>query len=292
MKKTIAAILAACTLSFSAQFAYAEYINVSGRTIGEVAEQAGYTDFNEFLTEYGLPSDLSADTTESDAYYTIPTGKIAEMYGMELDELKETLGLGDNVTYDTTWGEAESQSPLRFYIGEEYLDAFKAEYGLGDEVTADTLWGEVRNIVDQKALDDNQRLTAVNAQQIDDAAEASSVTILKNGEELALDVNAYIKNDRTMVPLRGVFEACGASVAWDDETKTAFITKASGEETTFIFLQADSDAAFVNSEKITLDTPAEIVNDRTMVPLRFIMEQLGAEVSWDGESRTVSIVTE
>ena len=126
----------------------------------------------------------------------------------------------------------------------------------------------------------------------DGQAEDSSVTILLNSEELVLDVDAYIKNDRTMVPLRGVFEACGANVNWDGETRTVLITKTDGEETTFIFLQADSDTAFINSEKKTLDAPAEIVGDRTMVPLRFIMEELGAAVSWDDEARTVSIVTE
>lgn len=336
MKKIIAAILAACTLSLSAQFAFAEYINVSGKTIGEIAEQEGYANFSEFLAEYGLPADLPADTTEAEAYYNIPTGKIAEQLGIGLDELKESLGLGDDVTADTPWGEAEGKSPLRYYIGEEYLDDFKAEYGLGDEVTGDTLYGEVRNIVDQKTLEDQQKYADIDYENITvgefcelndllledfkatfgfgdevtadtpwkdveasvfaqigvDDVENPAVTILLNGEELVLDVDAYIKNDRTMVPLRGVFEACGANVNWDAETRTVLITKTEGEETTFIFLQADSDTAFINSEQKTLDAPAEIVNDRTMVPLRFIMEELGALVSWDGETRTVSIVAE
>lgn len=141
------------------------YINVSGRTIGEVAEQAGST-LEEFLADYGLPADMPADTEESAAYYSIPTNRIAEMYGMEVSELKELLGLGDDVTDDTPWGEAEGKAPLGKYIGEDYLEQFKEEYGLGDDITADTLWGEVRNIVDQKNLE-QQEAAAASAQEQD-----------------------------------------------------------------------------------------------------------------------------
>ena len=104
----------------------------------------------------------------------------------------------------------------------------------------------------------------------------------------AADVN-ILKNDRTMVPVRGIFEAAGAKVNWDAETQTVMIAKSEGEEITFIFLQVGSDTAFVNSEATTLDVPAEISNDRTMVPLRFIMEELGAVVTWDPDTKTVSI---
>lgn len=122
-------------------------------------------------------------------------------------------------------------------------------------------------------------------------AYADDVAIMLNGSKMQLDAGAYIKDDRTMVPLRGVFEAVGASVSWDNETRTAMIAKIDGEDMTFIFLQIGSNTAFVNSQEIALDTPAEISNDRTMVPLRFIMDQLGAEVGWDAESRTVYITT-
>ena len=118
---------------------------------------------------------------------------------------------------------------------------------------------------------------------------AADVNILYNGEQMELDADAYIKNDRTMVPVRGIFEAAGAKVNWDAETQTVMIAKSEGEEITFIFLQVGSDTAFVNSEATTLDVPAEISNDRTMVPLRFIMEELGAVVTWDPDTKTVSI---
>lgn len=135
------------------------YINVSGRTIEEVAAQAGLG-LDEFLAEYSLPADMPADTEESAAYYNIPLSKIAEMYGMDTAAIKEMLGLGDDVTDTTPWGEAEGKAPLSKYIGEENLEAFKAEYGLGEEVTGETLWGEIRNTVDAKTLEMQQQAAA------------------------------------------------------------------------------------------------------------------------------------
>ncbi len=128
------------------------YINVSGRTIAEVAAEAGMG-IDEFLATYSLPADMPEDTEESAAYYNIPVSKIAEMYGMDTAGIKEMLGLGDDVTDTTTWGEAEGKTTLAKYIGEENIDAFKTEYGLGDEVTGETLWGEIRNIVDAKTVE-------------------------------------------------------------------------------------------------------------------------------------------
>ena len=139
------------------------YVNVSGRTIGEVAADAG-VELDQFLANYGLPADMPEDTEEAAAYYNIPVKYIAQMYGMDVEGLKSMLGLGDDVTEETPWGEAEGKSPLSKYIGEDNLEAFKAEYGLGDEVTADTLWGEIRNIVDSKTLADREAQEQMDAE--------------------------------------------------------------------------------------------------------------------------------
>ncbi|MGN0180949.1 MAG: copper amine oxidase N-terminal domain-containing protein, partial [Candidatus Ornithomonoglobus sp.] len=50
--------------------------------------------------------------------------------------------------------------------------------------------------------------------------------------------------------------------------------------------------AFVNDRKVELEAAAEITGDRTFVPLHFVMESLGAQVDWDGDTYTVSITTE
>lgn len=126
----------------------AGYVNVSGRTISEVAESAGMS-LDDFLDSYGLPSNMPGNTSESAAYYTIPCSKMATMYGMDFATLKSTLELPDTITEETTWGEAEGEARLSVYVGEDNLESFKEQYGLGDEVTGDTQWKEIRNIVDE-----------------------------------------------------------------------------------------------------------------------------------------------
>lgn len=129
------------------------YLNVSGRTMSDVAAEADMP-LDELLEKYHLPADLPPDTYESAAYNMIPFGVIIEMNGftgMEtVESAKRVLELPDWITYDTPWGEAIDEAPLRAYIGEEYLENFKAYYGLNDTVNGDTLFKEVRRIVDAK----------------------------------------------------------------------------------------------------------------------------------------------
>lgn len=118
------------------------------------------------------------------------------------------------------------------------------------------------------------------------------VTILLNGEEFVSDTAPFIENDRAMVPARAIFEAIGAKVNWDEEHKTVLMVYQKGEDFTSVVLQIGLDKAFVNEEAIELEAPAKIVNNRTFVPLRFIIEAFGENIAWDDASRTVSIVTE
>lgn len=101
------------------------------------------------------------------------------------------------------------------------------------------------------------------------------------GEKKTNDVAPIIVNDRTMLPARFVAENLGAEVEWDDNNRQVIITR----DDIKIVLTIDSAAAVVNGEEKELDSPAFIENDRTYTPVRFIAENLGAEVEWDeGES--------
>ncbi len=140
----------------------AGYVDVSGRTVAEVAESAGM-DLKDFLDSYGLPADMPGNTSESAAYYAIPCSRMATMYGMDFETLKSTLELPDTITEDTPWGEAEGEARLSVYVGEDNLDSFKEQYGLGDEVTGDTQWKEIRNIVDE--YNRQQRIESEKAQE-------------------------------------------------------------------------------------------------------------------------------
>ncbi|MGN1115551.1 MAG: copper amine oxidase N-terminal domain-containing protein [Candidatus Ornithomonoglobus sp.] len=124
-------------------------------------------------------------------------------------------------------------------------------------------------------------------------AFAEGPTINFNGEQMTFDVDPYItETGNTMIPFRAIFEAADADVMWDDEMKTVIAVKGSGEDSTSIVLQIGKNEAFVNDRKVELEAAAEITGDRTFVPLRFVMESLGAKVDWDGDTYTVSIITE
>jgi hypothetical protein len=125
------------------------YVNISGRTIGEVAEMSGM-ELDEFLEEFGLPEKMPANTTESAAYNNIPFSRMAQSYGRTTEDFKKMLQLPDDVNDDTPWGEAVNKATCGAYVGEEGFNEFKEYYGLGEDVTVETLWGEVRQTVEEK----------------------------------------------------------------------------------------------------------------------------------------------
>lgn len=114
---------------------------------------------------------------------------------------------------------------------------------------------------------------------------ANDIGIYINGESQQFEPAAFISKNRTMVPMRAIFEKLGAELFWDD-IKKEVTAKRNGNE---IKLAIGDTLAHLNASEIILDAPAVIVNSRTMVPLRFVSESLGANVVWDAETRTVSI---
>ena len=115
---------------------------------------------------------------------------------------------------------------------------------------------------------------------------ADDITVLLNGSAIEFDVAPIIENDRTLVPLRAIFEALGAQVEWDGENET--VISAKGNSTCILQIGGKM---FVNGEEKELDVPAKIVNDRTLVPLRAVSEAYDCTVDWDGDTRTVTITT-
>src|SRR6516165_9493523 len=112
---------------------------------------------------------------------------------------------------------------------------------------------------------------------------ADVVQIIVNGQQVSFDQPPIERSGRVFVPLRGVFERLGASVVYDDGKINA---SGNGRD---IALSIGSTQAFVNGDLRTLDVAPFIVGARTLVPLRFISESLGAVVSYDDASRSVTI---
>ncbi len=97
----------------------------------------------------------------------------------------------------------------------------------------------------------------------------------------------YIKDDRTMVPLRFLTESMGATVGYNDQTRGITITL--GE--TVMELTVDEKTYLLNGVAYEMDCAAEIVENRTFVPVRFVSEALGKAVKWLNTERIV-VVTE
>ncbi len=109
-----------------------------------------------------------------------------------------------------------------------------------------------------------------------------------NGLQKEIDAPPFIKDGRTLVPIRFIAEAFGAEVQWDGTTKTVRIYLNS--KNIKIILQINNKIAYVNENKIILDVPPLIKDGRTFVPIRFIAESFGAEVKWDGNLKKITII--
>ncbi|HOC53087.1 MAG TPA: stalk domain-containing protein, partial [Caldisericia bacterium] len=104
-----------------------------------------------------------------------------------------------------------------------------------------------------------------------------------------LEAAPFIKDGRTMVPLRFIAEAFGANVEWIPETKGINISLELASAVHTIGLQVGNPTAIVDGEVVTLDVAPVIVNGRTFVPIRFIAESFGATVDWNDLYQVVTI---
>lgn len=127
-----------------------------------------------------------------------------------------------------------------------------------------------------------------NVSYLTDPSADSPIQVIYNGSRISFGAygqNPTIVNSRTMVPLRSIFEAMGARVEWDAATHTASAVR----NGVSISITIGSSIMLVNGREVALDSPAVIMNDRTMVPVRAIAEAFGADVDWVPTAQIVTI---
>ena len=124
--------------------------------------------------------------------------------------------------------------------------------------------------------------------------QSRKINVYVNDKWLYLDQEPILENDRTLAPLRGIAEALDYSVGWDISTNTATLQ----DKNRIIKLTIGDDKASVNifddgaaPESVTLDVPAQNINGRIMVPVRFIAENIGAKVTWEEDTQRINIKT-
>ena len=111
-----------------------------------------------------------------------------------------------------------------------------------------------------------------------------------NGEQKEIDpgrgTKPIIKNSRTLLPVRTIVESLNGQISWEDQEKKVTVNNS----VSVIELWIGSLEMTVNGEKVTTDVAPEIINERTMLPLRFITENLGCDVSWEDSTKRITII--
>lgn len=138
---------------------------------------------------------------------------------------------------------------------------------------------------------------ALNSVKIDKKdIKVLDANVLVNGSPIQSDFTPYVTKGRTFVPVRELTEGLGAEVNWDGENMTVEIKF--GEKT--ILLKINSDVTYVDGKKKIVEEDqvpklalysSPRVETKTMIPLRFVSETLGYNVSWDEKTSTVLIAT-
>jgi len=116
-----------------------------------------------------------------------------------------------------------------------------------------------------------------------------SISVILDGRWLTFDRPPVMESGRVLVPLRAIFEALGAGVQYLPETAEIIAVKP--DTLTVIQLRVGQSVAYKNGVAVSLDVPARVIDGRSLVPLRFVSEALGASVSWDEITSTVSITS-
>lgn len=116
--------------------------------------------------------------------------------------------------------------------------------------------------------------------------DPNTVNVVINGQPLVSDVKPIVNEDgRTMLPVGAIATALGAQVQWDGATQTATLTKG----TIIVKITIGQNEINVNGSQVSMDTAAVINNGRTLLPVGAVGKALGAQIGWDGGTRTVII---
>ena len=113
-----------------------------------------------------------------------------------------------------------------------------------------------------------------------------SKTLWINDTPLEMDIAPSVINNRTIVPISFIVNALQGMVDWDQALHTAYV--AHGD--TLVEIIIDKPELYVNGEIVAIDTPATLIDGRTMVPLRAVADGLGLEVHYDDANRSITII--
>ena len=118
------------------------------------------------------------------------------------------------------------------------------------------------------------------------ASAANDITVYVDGQKVIFDQPPVVQNGRTLVPMRAIFEALGAEIEWYGAEKR--VNAFWGFNSLDLWI-GSCEIQMGDGTMVTIDVPAQVVNGRTLVPLRAVSQCMGAEVKWDGATKTINI---
>ncbi len=118
------------------------------------------------------------------------------------------------------------------------------------------------------------------------AAAADEIQVFVDGQKLSFDQKPVVQNGRTLVPMRAIFEALGSEIEWNQAEKK--VTAFWGINRLELSI-GSCEISMGDGSVVTIDVPAQVMNGRTLVPLRAVSQCMGAEVLWDGSAKTINI---
>ena len=206
--------------------------------------------------------------------------------GRRYDNFKGAVGISDDAP------KSETQAQFRVFGDDELLYESPIKK-LGDEPSTFDI--SVKNVLRLKivavwvegskldyAIWGNPYLTGPKIVEM----TIGDIKYRSNDTELEMDIAPYVKSGRTYLPVRYVAEALGATVFWNNKTKTATVAGANG---TVLTLTIGSRIMRNSNSNVQMDAAPEIRAGRTMLPIRWVAEALGATVDWNQEAKLVTI---
>lgn len=269
-----------------AHFGLQVYELQNGQAVATVNETFPYSPLWESNTRVAISSggekgyvsveitDMRVDVfTAETRIYNLTDHSYSVLYGKYIDNGSGYIE--EAFVYRTP----EAEQPISF-------DAYNA-------IITPYFYGNAQNLLTQLgwtySFDEGDASQAQQVQGFIDYVNAlpppEQVKVYLNGEQIALKQWPVRENDRILAPMRPIFEALGAFVAWDESAEA--VTAWAGDNTITVYV--NNTAMWLNSQPETLDTPPRIIGDTTMVPLRAVSQALGATVTWDEDSSSVYI---
>lgn len=221
-----------------------------------------------YIRQFGTNSEFVYEKADAGSTITAKNG-LVNLYTLAYFAKKP----GITVTYkiDGDWYHSSNQAPYKCSVALSSLSDGMHTVEISSEGTS-------------KSYTMYKSGNAVRFGSEPDKAEAE-ITVSVNGAELSFDQPPVIINDRTLVPMRAIFESLGAAIEWDGDN---FVVTARKDDKTIV-LAIGSSTMYINDVPVQLDVPSRLINDKTMVPVRAVAEGLSSDVTWDEAQNKVII---